>query len=625
MIQWMSRLSKSWVASILMGGLALSFVVWGIADVFTGVSNSAVATVGGVEISPENFQRSYRNFIRNQGQQMGQAITPEMAQKMGLPTVALQQMISRTALDNLAHKLGLTTSDAEVAKYVRAQDSFRGVSGFDRQTFLRMVQSAGYTEDDFLNEVRADLTRQQLTYAVESDFQLPDGYSQALFQFLSERRAVQYVIVAPTAVGPVAPPTDAVLAAYVKAHADRYSTPEYRDISFVQIGSADVTGQITVSDAQIKQYYDEHKATYVVPEKRDLSQIEFPSEAEAKAARARLDGGISFDALAAERKLKPADIALGTLAQSELPDPARAKAAFSVPEGQVSQPVKGAFGWVLVKVNKVTPGTSRSLDDAKDEIRKLVATQMAAGKLVDIANAFQDARGGGDSMEDAAKKSGMKSGHVVMDAAGLNPAGETAAAPADSEFRAQAFAAEVGEDGDVFATKTGSYYALKVNGVTPPKLKPLDAVKAAAIADWSNEQRTRMVAAKAEELTRTAQTQNSLAGIAAALHVAVQSSPGLIRSSNDTSFSADLVQRIFMAPANAIVAGPQGTSGNFIIAQVTGIEHPGAGAPQYKQATAQLSSNVAGDFTIALANAGRAQQKVRVNQKLIDRAVGGGS
>ena len=36
MIQWMHRLSKSWVAVILMGMLGMSFVVWGIADVFTG-------------------------------------------------------------------------------------------------------------------------------------------------------------------------------------------------------------------------------------------------------------------------------------------------------------------------------------------------------------------------------------------------------------------------------------------------------------------------------------------------------------------------------------------------------------------------------------------------------------
>ena len=58
MIQWMHALSKSWVATLLMGGLTLSFVVWGIADVFTGGSTTAVASVGGTDIGAQEFQRS---------------------------------------------------------------------------------------------------------------------------------------------------------------------------------------------------------------------------------------------------------------------------------------------------------------------------------------------------------------------------------------------------------------------------------------------------------------------------------------------------------------------------------------------------------------------------------------
>jgi peptidyl-prolyl cis-trans isomerase D len=68
MIQWMHGLSKSWMATLLMGALTLSFVVWGIADVFTGTSTSAVASVGGTDIGPAEFQRAYRNFLRNESQ-----------------------------------------------------------------------------------------------------------------------------------------------------------------------------------------------------------------------------------------------------------------------------------------------------------------------------------------------------------------------------------------------------------------------------------------------------------------------------------------------------------------------------------------------------------------------------
>lgn len=624
MIQWMSRLSKSWVASLLMGGLALSFVVWGIADVFTGASASSVASVGGVEIGPSAFQRSYRNFVRNEGQQMGAAITPDMAQKMGLPMVALQQLVSRTALDNVADKLGLTTTDADVAQYVRTTPSFSGAGGFDHATFLRMVEGAGYSEQDFLNEVRADMTRQQLTAAVEGGMTVPTGYAQALFRYLNERRAVRYIIVAPSSVGEIASPGDAVLASYVQAHAARYSTPEYRDVTIAEITPADVAGQATVTDAQIAQYYAANKATYNVPEKRTLEQIEFPNEVDARAARARIDHGATFDAVAAGRKLKPADIALGTVAASEIPDAATAAAAFGLPAGGISQPVKGAFGWVLLHVSAITPGVARTLDQAKDDIRKLLATQVAQEKLVDVGNAFQDAHGGGASLEQAAQKAGMKLSHVVIDQQGLAPSGETAAAPPDPELRAQIFAADVGADSDAFATKAGNTYAIKVNGVTAPKLKSIDQVRDAAYADWSNEQRAKIVAARTAELTKTAQQDGSLDGVAKTLHLTVQDSPGLGRGTDDTTFSNALVTRLFAMAPLGIASGPQGSGGNYIIAQVTGIAHPAVASDEYKTAAAQLGASVGGDLTVSLANAARATQGVKVNQKLVDQVVNGG-
>jgi len=630
MIQWMHALSKSWVATLLMGALTLSFVVWGIADVFTGMGGTAVATVGGTEIDQNDFQRSYRNFLRNQGQQMGADITPEMAQKMGLGQVALQQLVSRTALDNEADKLGLTTPDAEVAQNVRSMAAFRGVTGqFDRPSFLQALSNAGYTEDQFIAEVRRDQTRDQLTQAVVGNFLVPPTYAQALFQFINERRAADYVIISPDAAGTVPPPSDAVLAAYVKDHPERFSTPEYRSADYASITTADVMPQVQVTDAQIKQAYDTGKATYQVPEKRDVQQIEFKTEAEAKAARTKLDSGTTFEALAAQMKLSDKDVSLGTLAQTDLPDADRAKAIFALPLGQVSQPVKTGFGgWALIRVTKITPGVNRSLDEVKDEIKKTLTQQMAANKLVDIANAFTDARSNGDDIATAAKKSGMKMAHVkAVDANGQMPDGAKADLPADPEFLPALFKAEVGEESDPFATKAGAYFAVRVDGVTPPKLKSLDLVRADALASWTQEQRTQLVAKKAALLTAQAEKDKSLDGVAKALNVTVQHSPALTRQTNDTMFSSNLVQSLFDAPAGGIVSGPQGLSGNWIIAKVTGIAHPrlNPNDPNIAGGVAQLGQGVAGDMAISMANAARAKQGVKVNRKLVDGVIGGGS
>lgn len=628
MIQWLHALSKSWVATLLMGGLTLSFVVWGIADVFTGVSSSGVASVGRTDISQQEYQRLYRNFVRRQGQQMGMDITPDMAQKMGLPQMALQQLISRTALDNEAIKLGLTTPDAELAQNVRSMSVFRGPLGqFDRPTFLQALQNAQYTEDQFLAEMRQDMTRDQLTQAVEANFIVPATYAQALFQYINEKRAVDYVILTPDMAGNVAPPTDAVLAAYVKDHADHYSSPEYRDADFATITPADVMGSVTVSDAQIQQEYEAHKSTYVIPESRDIQQIEFKTKKDATDARAQIDKGMSFDELASRRGLRPDQIALGTLTEDELPDPDRAKAIFALAINQVSQPIKTALGdYVLARVTKITPGSNKTLADVKDDIRKTLTNELAANKLVDIVNAYTDARSAGSDLKEAAQKSGMKMGHIAaVDANGLKPDGSKADVPADPEFLPALFKTDMGEDSDPFPTKAGAYFVIHVNGVTPPKLKTLDQVRAQALLDWTNEQRNKLLSEKALLLAAQAEKDKSLDNVAKQLKVAVQHSPALTRETNDATFGAAFVQRLFMAAPGAVISGTQGSSDNYILAKVTGIAHPKMNIrdPNFQAGAARLSQAVAGDFSIAMANAARERQGVKVNQKLVASLTGG--
>src|SRR5579871_4613540 len=98
MLQQMRRLSKSWVSSIFLGGLALSFGVWGIADIFRGNTDTSIATVGGVKIPMEQFQRDYKNFLRGASQQTGHEVTMDEARAHGFDKQALQAVLNRNAL-----------------------------------------------------------------------------------------------------------------------------------------------------------------------------------------------------------------------------------------------------------------------------------------------------------------------------------------------------------------------------------------------------------------------------------------------------------------------------------------------------------------------------------------------
>lgn len=623
MIQWMHRVSKSFLATILMGALALSFVLWGVGDMFTGGTSTAVATVDGVNIETTTFQRLYRTAIRSQSQATGMEITPEMAQAMGLGQTALQQTIDRTALDNYVSAKGIVASDAQVTETVHAIEAFRGPSGqFDYNQFMNTLQTANYTtEQEFTGEVRADLARNQIVGATQSFFALPGEYVMPLYLHVNEKRAADYVVVPASAAGDIAPPDEKTLTAFVKDNASRFSTPEYRDVQFAAITPADVTVEVT--DKMVDDEYAARKATYNIPERRELSQLNFKNEAEARAARAKLDSGTTFEQLVAERGLKPADVTLGTKSAEELSDPAAAKAAFAVAEGQVSQPVQGNFGWVMLKTAKITPGVNKPLESVREEVRAALQTQVAADKLVDVINAYDDARKSGDDLATAAKKAKMKFGRVAaMDSKGLAPDGKPTEAPTDPEFLAAAFRADAGVDNEPMSVKSGAYYVVRVNGTTPPKLKPLAEVRAEAEAQWIQRRRGELLAVRAKALNDQAVKEKSLAGVAKAVNGSVQKSAALGRDTNSGNFPSALVTKLFDARPGAIVYAPQGDG--YVIAQLTGISHPKPvpGDRNFISQAQQFSGGLAGDMVSAMVTSQRNAQKPTVNQQNLNAVIG---
>jgi peptidyl-prolyl cis-trans isomerase D len=629
MLQQMRKYAKSWVASIFLGGLALSFGVWGIADIFRGgPADTSVATVGGTKIPAELFQRDYQNMLRNASQRAGAPITPEQAQRMGMPSDVLQSLISQTALEDEIDRLGLTISDAQVSSAVRSIPAFSGPLGtFDHATFVQRLQQSGYTEQSFIDAMRNDDARQQLLSAAQSGFAIPPGLARALFAYINVRRAVQYVVVPASAVGTLAQPSDAALSAFVKAHPERFSTPEYRALSFAAIGPEDVASGIQVSDDQMKQEYelrkDDPKYAYVVPEKRDVEQLNFRDEASAKSARAKIDAGTSFADLA--KSLGTAPINLGSVAEPDLGD--RGAVVFAVAQGGVSQPVKNLSGYALFHVTKIEPGTNRTLADVKDDIRKDLSAKLAASKLEDIAAAYTDASSGGESLAEAAKKVGMHVTRVAaVDSNGLAPDGSKAAIPNDPDFLAQVFHAEIGQEGDPFATKDGHQYVLKVEGVTPSKLKPLDAVRAQATAMWLAEARQKALTQKAQSLAARASGAHGIAGIAKELNATPQMSAALSRDTASGDLAAPLVSQIFAAAPGKAVAGPSSKGDGYIVAFVTGVSHPPApiGNPDYQKFVDTISSRASEDISTSMALAARAKQGVKINQKQVDQVVGGG-
>src|SRR3954451_15457624 len=374
MLRGIRKASSNWlgkaIMATVMGVLIVSFGVWGIADIFRGFGQSTLARVGHTEISINEFRQTYTDRLEQIGRQFGRPLTSEQARAFGLDRQVLQQTIAEAAFDEQARRLGLGQSDAETMRVILSDPNFKGPNGaFDAQRFQAIIRNFGFTEQRYLADQRRQSLRRQITGTIAAGLEPSNTMLDVLSRFQNEQRSIDYVKLGAAQAGTIDPPSPEVLASYFDEHKAQFKAPEYRKISFVLVTPEEIGKSTDVSDDDARKLFDQRKAQMGTPEKRQVQQMTFPSLEEAQVARARIAAGeVTFDELAKERSLNPADLDLGLVTKSAILDPAVADTAFSLPTGEVSQPIKGAFNVALVKVSAIQPGHEPSYESVAADI-----------------------------------------------------------------------------------------------------------------------------------------------------------------------------------------------------------------------------------------------------------------
>ena len=544
--------------AVVMGVLIVSFGVWGIADIFKGFGQSTLAKVGGTEISAEQFRQIYTDKLQQLGRQFGRPLTSEQARAFGLDRQVLQQTLAEAALDEEARRMGLGQSDAEVMRSIYSDPNFRGLNGqFDPARFQSLIRQFGYSEQRYLAEQRRVGLRRQIAGTISAGLEPPKPLIDALIRFQNEQRSIEYIKLDAAQAGTIDPPSPETLAAYFDEHKTQFRAPEYRKISFVAITPEEIGKWTEVSDEDARKVFEQQRDRLGTPEKREISQIVFPNAEEALAARGRLTSGTSFDDLAKERNLNLADVDLGLIAKSAILDPAVAEAAFSMPSGEVSQPVQGRFGVALVKVGKIEPGTTPTYEGLAAQIKKDLATERARAKVAELHNKMEDERGGGAGVVEAAQKLGIAPVTIeAVDRSGRTPDGQPVAnIPRGLDVVSQAFNSDVGVENDPIQFN-GGYVWYDVLGITPSRERNLDEVKDQVEARWREDQISTKLRAKATEIVQKLENGGKLADIAASLGVKVETAAGFRRDASLPDVPSAVIAAAFRTPKDGVGQTP---------------------------------------------------------------------
>ena len=578
MLRGIRNASANWLGRAVMGTvmvlLAASFAVWGINDIFRGFGRSTLAKIGGTEIQIEQFRQLYNERLQQIGRQFGRALTPEQANAFGLDRQVLSDMIAEAGLDQQARKMGLGLSDADVVRRITDDSMFQTKGQFDRVKFEQLLRNAGYSEQRFFNEQRRIMLRRQIIDSLTGDLPVPKAWLEAINQFQNQERSIEYVTLGPAQAGDVPEPTADELSKYFEARKILFRAPEYRKIATVLVTPAEIGKSMEISDADMKAYYDEHRSRYVTPERRHVEQIVFPNAQEAEAAEAKLKGGLSFAALAAERGLKDQDIDLGMLPKAEIIDPAVADAAFSLKEGEISPPVKGRFGTVIVTVLKIEPEVEKTLAEVTPQIRGDITAERAKAEVQSLHDKIEDARAGGSTLEEAAQKAKLPVMTYDVDRSGHDPSGNPVANfPHAAEVINAAFASDVGVENDPLSAD-GGYIWYDVTGITPPRDRTLDEVKSQVEQRVREDAIASRLKAKATDIVDKLKNGNAFDAVAKADGLTIQTADKLKRGKPTGFVSAKVATAVFHTVKDGFGSTEGDKPSEWVVFRVTDVTTP---------------------------------------------------
>ena len=494
MLDFLRRSAGSFVAKLLLGLLIASCAVWGIGDIFRAKSGGeAVATVGETDISVPRFRSELAREVQRVSQILGQPLTREQAVAMGVDRMLLQRLVNTQVMQEGAKDLGLTASNAIILNEIKKSPEFFNEAGlFDRRVFVEVLSRAGLSEDMYVAIVSESITRQQYLSPIADGAVAPTALVNALYKRTAEQRVLDVVRISHSKVKDVPAPTGADLSSYHEANAARFMAPEYRALTALVLSADALSETIMVSPAELASAYDERMAEFTTAEKRSLHQILVKDEAAAARAAELLSGGKSLADVTNEVGANKAMTKLGDFTRVEAAALSAdiADAAFATPKGGHSAPVKSPLGWHVLVVDAVMPGHVRTMDDVKDELRKSIRGERTLDVLFKTSNQLEDLLGGGQMLEEAAASLGMSTVKITaVDANGQDPSGKPVDTPYAKSLVATSFELSVGSESQMVETEdNNAFFVLRLDGVTPPALRPLADVKKQVVAQWVQDQ-----------------------------------------------------------------------------------------------------------------------------------------
>lgn len=154
-----------------------------------------------------------------------------------------------------------------------------------------------------------------------------------------------------------------------------------------------VEGKDEVTDAEVTAYYNENKERFGQPETRDAHVVLTRTRERAERAKSALEDGDSWASVARRYSIDEASKQEGGALQGVAEgtqDQGLDKALFAADRGEISGPIKTAFGYYVLEVDKVNKASQQTLEQSREAIRTALVEEKRQKALTSFVEEYEE-------------------------------------------------------------------------------------------------------------------------------------------------------------------------------------------------------------------------------------------
>jgi len=392
MLQKIRDRAQGWLATLILVGVTIPFVFWGIDEYLRVAKEVVVAEIDGEEVSLREFQHSYQRYRQRLQSLFGSNFDPKLFDETQLKKETLDQLVDTRLLLQLGQRTGMRISNEQVAAAIQGEEAFQKDGKFAATLYEQRLKSSGLNPVTFEEQLRQGLLTEQLQQMVSGSAFVTTQELEKAARLEGQQRNIAYTTLPIDPVKPTIQISDEEIKKHYEGHRDQYTTPEQVKIAYLDLSLDELAKKAAVTDEDLRGFYQAHVADYAYPEQRSASHIlvEVPknaSAAEVETATKKAEEfaklarqGESFEKIVKEHSDDPGSKGeggqTGFFVRGVMEKPFE-DAAFSMKPGEISDPVRTDFGYHVIRLNEIKEGRTKSFEEVRGEVEKAYRQEQA--------------------------------------------------------------------------------------------------------------------------------------------------------------------------------------------------------------------------------------------------------